>query len=79
MISAGYGYAGNILRVDLNNSRIEIEPTENYVPKFLGGRGINQWILFKELRPWVTPFEPANRICFGAGALVGTLVPGAAP
>lgn len=78
MISAGYGYAGNILRVDLSNSRIEIEPTENYVPKFLGGRGINQWILFKELRPWVTPFEPANRICFGAGALVGTLVPGAA-
>jgi len=73
-----YGYAGNILRVDLTTSRFHIEPTENYVPKFLGGRGLNQWILLKELGPWVTPFEPANIICFGAGALVGTLVPGAA-
>lgn len=73
-----YGYAGNILRVDLTTSRYWTEPTERYIPKFLGGRGINQWILFKELRSWVTPFEPANKICFGAGALVGTLVPGAA-
>lgn len=73
-----YGYAGNVLRVDLTNSRIYTKPTENYFPKYIGGRGINQWILFKELRQWVTPFEPSNIICFGAGALVGTLVPGAA-
>ena len=73
-----YGYAGNILRVDLTTPRFYREPTDIYVPKFLGGRGLNQWILFKELRPWVTPFEPANSICFGAGALVGSLVPGAA-
>ena len=26
----------------------------------------------------MTPFEPANILCFGAGALVGTPVPGAA-
>ena len=73
-----YGYAGNILRVDLTTSRVYVEPTENFVPKFLGGRGVNQWILLKELKSWFTPFEPANIICFGAGALVGTLVPGAA-
>jgi aldehyde:ferredoxin oxidoreductase len=73
-----YGYAGNILRVDLTTPRIYTEPTENYFPKYLGGRGINQSILFKELRQWVTPFESSNMICFGAGALVGTLVPGAA-
>ena len=78
MVSSKCAYAGNILRVDLTNSRTEKEPTDNYIPQFLGGRGINQWILFKELRPWVTPFEPSNMICFGAGALVGTLVPGGA-
>jgi len=48
-----------------------------FAPRFLGGRGINQWILLNELRSWVTPFEPANILCFGAGALTGTLVPGA--
>ncbi len=77
MMDAGYGYAGKILRIDLTNGIIRTESTRRYVPRFLGGRGINQWILLKELGPWVTPFEPANLICFGAGALSGTLVPGA--
>ena len=78
MIRSHNGYAGNILRVDLTSAEFCTEPTEHYTPRFLGGRGINQWILFKEVRPWVTPFEPANILCFGAGALVGTPVPGAA-
>ncbi len=73
-----YGYAGNILRVNLSDSSIRKESTYPLVSKFLGGRGLNQWVLFKELRPGITPFEPENIICFGAGALVGTLVPGAA-
>lgn len=73
-----YAYAGNILHVDLTTARYWTESTKEYAPRFLGGRGINQWILLNELRPWVTPFEPANIICFGAGTLTGTLVvPGA--
>ena len=78
MAMSNYGYAGSILRVDLTTSSVYSESIDKYVPKFLGGRGINQWILFKELSQWVTPFEPSNMICFGAGALVGTIVPGAA-
>jgi aldehyde:ferredoxin oxidoreductase len=73
-----YGFAGNILRIDLSRAEFHILPTEKYVPKFLGGRGINQWILLQELEPSVAPFEPENILCYGAGALVGTLVPGAA-
>jgi aldehyde:ferredoxin oxidoreductase len=78
MTMTRYGYAGGILRVDLTTERIKTEPTEKYIPKFLGGRGINQWILFEELNAKVRPFDPSNMICFGAGALVGTMVPGAA-
>ncbi len=72
------GYAGNILSVNLSDSGIGKKPTQHFIPKFLGGRGINQWILFKQLKSGITPFEPNNIICFGAGALVATLVPGAA-
>lgn len=72
------GYAGKILRVDLTRSVISTQSTYDYVSRFLGGRGINQWILLREQRSQTTPFEPASIICFGAGALVGTLVPGAA-
>ncbi|MGD8765337.1 MAG: aldehyde ferredoxin oxidoreductase family protein [Desulfobacteraceae bacterium] len=71
------GFGGRILRVNLTGSEIAKEPTEQYAKRFLGGRGINQWILLKEMKPWITPFEPASTLCFGAGALTGTLVPGA--
>jgi aldehyde:ferredoxin oxidoreductase len=78
MIGSRYGYAGKILRVDLTTSTVSTEPTRKYVRKFLGAKGINQWILTQALRPWVSSFEPANLICFGAGPMVGTIVPGAA-
>ena len=71
-----YGYAGKILRVDLSTGDISTEPTARYTEKWLGGRGINMHILYTELRPWVTPYEPANRMVFGTGPLTGTLVPG---
>jgi aldehyde:ferredoxin oxidoreductase len=77
MNNHSFGYAGSILRIDLNTQRYSQEPTEKYARRFLGGRGINQWILLNKLGPWVTPFEPANLLCFGAGALVGTMTPGA--
>ena len=73
-----YGHAGKILHIDLTTSRIRTEPTARYTSRFPGGRGINQWILLNELDPQVKPFDPENIICFGAGALTGTLVPGAA-
>jgi aldehyde:ferredoxin oxidoreductase len=73
-----YGYAGNILRVDLTTSKVVTESIKKYTQRFLGGRGINQFILFNELDRLVTPFEPANRLCIGAGVLAGTIVPGAA-
>jgi aldehyde:ferredoxin oxidoreductase len=71
------GYAGKILRIDLSTGTVCIEPTTEYARKWLGGTGINQWILYQELKPWVTPYEPTNAIVIGAGPLVGTLVPGA--
>jgi aldehyde:ferredoxin oxidoreductase len=72
-----YGYAGKILRINLSNGDIYTEPTMKYAREWLGGSGIAIKILYDELRPWVTPYEPANKIVFGAGALMGTPAPGA--
>jgi len=72
-----YAYAGRILRVNLNNGQISTEPTLKYAKEWLGASGIAIRVLYDELRSWVTPFEPANRFIFGAGALVGTIAPGA--
>jgi aldehyde:ferredoxin oxidoreductase len=72
-----YGYAGKMLRVDLSTGSIAYEPTEKYAREWLGGGGIDQWILYNEVKPWITPYAPANRLTFGAGPFVGTVAPGA--
>ncbi|MBW1773375.1 MAG: aldehyde ferredoxin oxidoreductase, partial [Deltaproteobacteria bacterium] len=72
-----YGYAGKILRINLSNGHISTEPTSKYAEDWLGSSGIAIKILYDELRPWVTPYDPANRLILGAGALIGTTAPGA--
>jgi aldehyde:ferredoxin oxidoreductase len=70
-------YAGRILRINLGDGKISVEPTAKYVKEWLGASGFAIKILYDELRSWVTPFEPANKLIFSAGALVGTTAPGA--
>jgi len=72
-----FGYTGKILRIDLTTGAVSTEPAMKYAQKWLGGRGIAQWVLYNELKPWVSPYEPANRIVIGCGPLVGTLAPAA--
>jgi len=72
-----YAYTGKMLRVDLSNGSISCEPTMKYAREWIGGGGIDQFILYNEVKPWVTPYAPANRLTFGAGPLVGTMAPGA--
>lgn len=67
--------AGKILWVDLTTEEYEILSTADYVKEFLGGVGLNWWLLYKGVKPWVTPYEPANLLLYGTGLLVGTLVP----
>lgn len=73
----GFSYAGRILRIKLPEGELSTEQTERYAPKWLGSSGIAVKVLYDELRDWVTPYDPANRLIFGAGALIGTTAPGA--
>ncbi len=72
-----HSYAGKILRVNLSNGRVSTEPTSKYAKEWIGGPGIAVKILYDELRPWVTPYDPENRLIFGVGPLIGTTAPGA--
>ncbi len=70
-------FDGDVLRINLSNQQISTEPSRHYMKRFLGGRGVNQWILFNELPVNTDPLSPNNIITFGTGPLVGTLTPGA--
>ena len=74
-----YAFAGKILRVNLSNGQISTEPTAHYAKEWLGATGIAIKMLYDELKPWVTPYEPGNKIIFGAGTLVGTTATRASP
>lgn len=71
-----FAYAGKILRINLSDGRISTEPTAKYARDWIGASGIAIKILYDELRPWVTPFDPANKLILGSGPLVGTTAPG---
>ena len=69
------GWVGKILRVDLTTRRITESSTFDYVPKFLGGRGLGAKICWDEVPPEVSAFDPENRLVFATGPLQGTLAP----
>lgn len=74
-----YGYCGKALRVNLTTKEIKVEIlSEDFLVKYLGGRGLNMKRLYDEVPPDVDPLGPENKIFIGVGPLTGTLFPGAA-
>jgi aldehyde:ferredoxin oxidoreductase len=71
-----YLYGGTILRVDLSIGKIEKQPTAAYADKWLGGRGFNTRILYKELQPHTDALSPDNILIFSVGPLTGSMFPG---
>jgi hypothetical protein len=55
-----FSYGGKILRVNLTSGEVRTEPTSLYAREWIGASGIAIKILYDELRPWVTPYDPAN-------------------
>ena len=71
-----HGWMGRRLRVDLTENRIVVEKMSNeYLKKWIGGRGLNSEVLYSETWAGLDPFDPANPLCFGVGPLVGSFAP----
>jgi len=67
-----------ILRINLSDKKITVEKMdERLVDLFLGGRGINRWILLNEIDKGAKAFDLQNKIIIGTGLLVGSSTPGA--
>lgn len=74
-----FGYCGKILRVDLTREIARDEDLdERLVKDFLGGPGLGAKVLFDEVPPRISPFDPANKLIFMTGLLTGTSVPAGA-
>ena len=72
-----FGYAGNILRIDLTTKSIEIIPLDlARVHPLIGGFGFNNALAWDEVTPKTDALHPDTPIIFGAGPLCGTNAPG---
>lgn len=69
-------YTGQILRVNLTSGKVEKEPIPvEVLRKFIGGKGLSAYYLFRELKPGVNPLGPENKLLFMTGPLTGTIAP----
>ncbi|MGD8562294.1 MAG: aldehyde ferredoxin oxidoreductase C-terminal domain-containing protein [Desulfarculaceae bacterium] len=75
-MNKSFGRAGNILFIDLTTQQTKVEPLAG-LTDFVGGRGINQWLLFNLTDKQIQPLDPANPLILGAGTMVATPVPSA--
>jgi aldehyde:ferredoxin oxidoreductase len=67
------GYLGKILRINLTDKTITTEPIDQAAcRKFLGGRGLGTYILWKETDPTIDALSPENKIIIASGPLTGT-------
>jgi aldehyde:ferredoxin oxidoreductase len=74
--STMYGWTGKILRIDLSNRTSTTEPTEPYIDKYLGGRGLGVRLIYENYKPGTDAFDPGNPLIFSMGPLTGTSMPG---
>jgi aldehyde:ferredoxin oxidoreductase len=71
-----FGYAGQILEVDLSNHVIRTIPIDTEISsKFLGGSGFASRFLYDILNPDADPLGPENMLLFMTGPLTGTIAP----
>jgi len=67
---------GTILQVDLSSRKAEKQPLQkDFLPRYVGGRGINARLVFDMVPPGTDALSPDNCLVFGSGALSGTSAP----
>src|SRR3989304_2209882 len=62
-----YGYAGEILKVDLSNGKIQRQPSSNYTDKYIGGHGLAARLYWEMVPPEAKAAAPANCLICATG------------
>jgi aldehyde:ferredoxin oxidoreductase len=66
-----YGYAGDILKVDLTSHIITRLDTGSYADRFIGGRGTGAKLYWDETAPYTKAYDPDNCIICTTGPIAG--------
>ena len=71
-----YGYHNRIARVNLTEGKVTYEELpDGVIRKFIGGKGLGYYLIYREVPPGTDPLSPANKFVFAPGGMTG-LIPG---
>ncbi len=71
-----YGYRGKILRINLSKKTFNLQQlNEEEAMMYVGGRGLGTKIMYDEVDPLISPFDPANKVIIATGPITGTPTP----
>ncbi|MEW6606865.1 MAG: aldehyde ferredoxin oxidoreductase family protein [bacterium] len=67
---------GKIAYIDLSNLKVQVETIPHELQRqFIGGRGINMYLLYTHTLPGINPLSPENILIVGVGLLTGVKGP----
>ena len=70
------GYCGQILRINLTSKQVSTEPLDPIVAKkFIGGRGLGTYYMYKEVEPKIDALSPENVFILATGPVTGSPAP----
>ena len=64
-----------ILVIDLEKEDYSYIEDENLRSKYIGGVGLNTYLLYSNTDRTIDPFDEKNNLFFSSGAFVGTNIP----
>ncbi len=65
-------FKNKLALIDLTKREVSIEEIPHEIQtKYLGGRGMNMYLLAKRFHPGIDPLGPENPLIFGLGFLTG--------
>lgn len=71
-----WGYAGEVLHIDLTRKKIKVSRTRNgFCEQYIGGNGFAISLLYNNTKPKIAPLEPENTLIFAIGPFAGTIIP----
>ncbi|MBN2228476.1 MAG: aldehyde ferredoxin oxidoreductase family protein [Candidatus Thorarchaeota archaeon] len=71
-----FGWNRKILWIDLTSKKTEIEElSEEILEKYIGGKGLGAYLLYRQLEAGVDPLSPQNTLFFLTGPLQGLPAP----
>jgi aldehyde:ferredoxin oxidoreductase len=68
---ADYGYAGNVLKINISDSKIEKQPSNRYTDKYIGGHGLAASLYWEMVPPEASTTDPGNCFICASGPVTG--------